>query len=114
MQKPALDLSEVFKGQAEIGIQTSGCFGGHGEAIKYPTPDKELNETLKTLVSAFANRTLSGEYTGMRISNAYTVVVNNQAIHTTYQFSDIPVEMRQLQDAIMKAGQLAAPAASRK
>jgi hypothetical protein len=97
----AVDYSKIFESRARVGIRTHGCFGsGDRIATVCPTGDQELDKKIITLVEAFAKRTLSGKNTGIRTSNAYRVVVNDQPVHTIFQFQDIPVELSELNDAL--------------
>ncbi len=57
---PPLDLEKIFSRSVEIAVSETGCFDSQTLHVKYPTPDPEVNAKLKSLITAFAQGTVSG------------------------------------------------------
>jgi hypothetical protein len=104
-----IDLVKEFESTAKIALSTQGCFFGSSIQVSYPTVDEELNGKLKSLITAFAENNLSGDVTDSRISEAYSVSLNNKLVHMTFQFEPVPVEIKKLKNLILEAKKLPSP-----
>lgn len=99
-----MDLTALFAKEATIELVTEGCFGDDSECITYPTKDPALNETLKSLVTAFAEGKLTNS--GGATSNGYAVLLNDQEVYSILPFYPLPNEIDQLESAMMRAKDL--------